>query len=444
MKLYGDAAKWFFEVGVHDATPERLRWIRTLACRAFRTAAGGPAGPVHLNFPLREPLITEEPLPDDDSGRAGGVPYVITEPPHSPAPAGGAGPHPSGRILIVAGASMQDPAGVASYAQAQAIPLLADPLSGARRGDAAIAHYDLLLRNQSFTDAHRPDYVFRLGDLPTSKPLRAWLARLRDVPQIAFDPDGTWQDPDAVVGMRLWRTLPRPDELDVESGWLDSWRSADARSAQAIDSTLAIGGLSEPLVARTLAAGLPADAILYVASSMPIRDIETFVSARPDPPRVIANRGANGIDGSVSSAFGAAAASTGRVVLLTGDLALLHDIGGLLASRRLDLDLSIVVLNNDGGGIFHFLPVATQQDAFEQHVATPHGLDLATAAELFGCTHALAETERELQRAVNDTTGTTIIEVRTDREANLALHRQVAEAAAGALSRPAAAAAPPA
>ncbi len=444
VKLYGDAAKWFFEVGVHDATPERLRWIRTLACRVFRTAAGGPAGPVHLNFPLREPLITEEPLADDDTGRAAGVPYVITEPPHGPAPAGGPGPHPSGRILIIAGANLPDPAGLASYAQSQGVPMLADPLSGARRGDAAIAHYDLLLRDQSFTDTHRPDYVFRLGDLPTSKPLRAWLARLRDVAQIAFDPDGTWQDPDAVVGMRLWRTLPRPAELEVEAGWLDSWRTADARTAKAIESTLAEGGLSEPLVSRTLADRLPANATLYVASSMPIRDIETFVPARPHPPRILANRGTNGIDGTVSSAFGAAAGSDGPVVLLTGDLALLHDIGGLLAARRLNLNLTIVVLNNDGGGIFHFLPVATQQDAFEQHVATPHGLDLAIAADLFGCRHVLAETERELHEALSAATGTTIIEVRTDREQNLALHRRVADAAAQALSPPAAAAAPPA
>jgi 2-succinyl-5-enolpyruvyl-6-hydroxy-3-cyclohexene-1-carboxylate synthase len=171
---------------------------------------------------------------------------------------------------------------------------------------------------------------------------------------------------------------------------------------------------------------------LFVASSMPIRDVEEFTRVRPDPLRVLSNRGANGIDGTVSSAFGAAAVSPDPVVLLIGDVALAHDLGGLLAARRLDLALTIVLLNNDGGGIFHFLPVSGETDAFEEHVATPHGLDFRLAAELYGCAYEQPTSLDALRTAVlgaaSSRQGTTIIEVRTDRAENLALHRRVAEA----------------
>ncbi len=441
LKLYGDAVKWFFEVGVDRAGPASLRWIRTLACRAYWTAVEGPPGPVHLNFPLREPLVLDRPLPlpDDDTGRAGDRPYVAFDAGAPGAPSGGT--PPSGRVVIVAGADRDREAArsIARFAARLRIPLLADALSGARRGEAAIAHYDLLLRDPEFAAAHQPQFVIRTGDLPTSKPLRAWLAGL-ETAQIAFDPDGTWHDPDAVVGMRIeapYRALLGDQELDTDDEWFASWRAADDAVAGAIERTLG-DDLSEPLVARSLGEWLPPEATLFVASSMPIRDVEEFVAAREDGPRVLSNRGANGIDGTISSAFGVrAAAGDGPVVLLIGDVALAHDIGGLLAASRLGLALTIVLLNNDGGGIFHFLPVAGETDAFEEHVATPHGLDFARAAALYGCGHSLVETVDALRAAVDTSiagNATTITEVRTDREENLALHRRVAEAAQAAIA----------
>ncbi len=440
LKLYGDAVKWFFEVDVHEATPAVLRFIRTLACRAYWTAADGPPGPVHLNFPLREPLVLDRalPLPDDATGRDGDRPYVTVDTALESIPVGGR--HPLGRIVIVAGADRDPVAGreLAGFAARAAIPLLADPLSGARQGPAAVAHYDLLLRDPGFAAAHRPEFVIRTGDLPTSKPLRAWLAGL-DAAQIAIDPDGVWHDPDAVVGMRvhaparvLLEGLTGGEVIAADREWLASWRAADDAVAGAIERTLG-DECSEPRVARSLGEWLPPDATLFVASSMPVRDVEEFFPARDDGPRVLSNRGANGIDGTVSSAFGAAAASSsaGPVVLLIGDVALAHDIGGLLAASRLGLALTIVLLNNDGGGIFQFLPVAGETDAFEEHVATPHGLDFSRAAALYGCGFERVVTVDELRRAVEAGVAgnaTTIIEVRTDREQNLALHRRVAEA----------------
>jgi 2-succinyl-5-enolpyruvyl-6-hydroxy-3-cyclohexene-1-carboxylate synthase len=221
----------------------------------------------------------------------------------------------------------------------------------------------------------------------------------------------------------------------ADPAWLAAWRGADARAAGWIDAVLG-DELSEPRVARELGARLPAGATLFVASSMPVRDVESYTAPRDDAPRVLCNRGANGIDGTVSSAFGAAAVSAGPVVLLIGDVALAHDVGGLLAARRTGLSLTIVLLHNDGGGIFEFLPVAGERDAFEEHIATPHGLDFAHAAALYGCSHERVRTVDELRAALDRIpreTATAILEVRTQRAANLALHRALT---AGATAPP--------
>jgi 2-succinyl-5-enolpyruvyl-6-hydroxy-3-cyclohexene-1-carboxylate synthase len=263
-----------------------------------------------------------------------------------------------------------------------------------------------------------------------------------DVAQIAVDPDAVWQDPAAVVGMRVGASMRAllggtgaGEVIPALPEWLASWRAADDAAGSALAGTLG-DELSEPRVARALGEWLDATTALYVASSMPIRDVELYLPAREDGPRVLSNRGANGIDGTISSAFGAAAASDGPVVLLIGDVALAHDIGGLLAARRLRLPLTIVLLNNDGGGIFHFLPVSGETDAFEEHVATPHGLDFAHAAALYGCEFRRPATLTDLRAAVETAvagTATTIIEVRTDRVENLELHRRAADAALAAV-----------
>jgi 2-succinyl-5-enolpyruvyl-6-hydroxy-3-cyclohexene-1-carboxylate synthase len=460
IKLYGGAAKWFVEVDDQAATPGRIRWLRGLACRAFWTALEGRPGPVHLNFPLREPLVLDEPLPPDEpggGGRPGGRPWVTRTAPASTAIDSLATQFERRpRAIVLAGRAERDPqlgAAVAAFAERAGLPLLAEPTSGARRGAAAIAHYDALLRDPAFGDARRPELVLRISDLPTSKPLRQWLATLgAETLQIAFDPENAWQDPAGTTAL----VLPADPRAAVEAlpiaspdrDWLASWTSADRAAAEAIARVLGgplseppvtgaperplDGRLSEPLVAAELGARLPAEATLVVASSMPIRDVETFFPVRADPPRVLSNRGANGIDGTVSTAFGVAAASERPVVLLIGDVALAHDIGGLLAARRLGLQLKIVLLDNDGGGIFDFLPVAREGDAFVRHVATPHGLDFAHAAALYGLAHEPVATAGELHAALA-TDGATLIHVRTDRADNVALHRRVWEAVRSAL-----------
>jgi 2-succinyl-5-enolpyruvyl-6-hydroxy-3-cyclohexene-1-carboxylate synthase len=470
LKLFGSAAKWFFEVGTHEADEQRLRWIRTLACRAYATALEGRPGVVHLNFALREPLVTDEPLADDATARADGAPYVARAP---LAPRAGddarlrelvAGAR---RGVVVAGrderaAAPGEPSlgeAAAAFAEAIGWPLLADPLSGARRGAGAIAHYDALLRDSAFADSLKPDLVLRVGDLPVSKPLRTWLSGLSGVRQVALDAEGAWQDPAAA----LWDSLAvapaaalgmltREVTVAADEQWLASWRSGDERAAEAMLGVLAKSGLSEPAVAAELGVLLPRPATLFVASSMPVRDVETFWPIRADAPRALCNRGANGIDGTVSSAFGAAAASDGPVVLLIGDVALAHDIGGLLAARRLGLQLTIVLLDNGGGGIFDFLPVADaaiareaepgaahelEQDLYTRHIATPTGLDFAGAARLYGLSHERAEDvpgfRAALERALARE-NSSIVEVKTERAANVELHRRVWQAVSAALA----------
>jgi 2-succinyl-5-enolpyruvyl-6-hydroxy-3-cyclohexene-1-carboxylate synthase len=439
IKLYGSSAKWFFELGTHDAaTPERLRWIRQLACRAYAAAVEGRPGVVHLNVPLREPLVLDAPLEGapSDGGRPDGAPWTAFIPaPSDPEPLRAwlraAGP----RGLIVAGRGA-DGAATAALAERLAWPLLADPLSGARRGGAAIAHYDALLRDG---DASAPAAILRVGDLPTSKPLRRWLAALseRGVPQAALTGGGDWPDPDAALSVVFAQDAGAvagfEDVVATDAAWLGRWRDADARAARAIAETLGDGDAttpSEPQIATALATAVPAGANVVIAASMPIRDAETFWPVLDTPPRALANRGANGIDGTISTAYGIAAADRSRpTYLLIGDVALAHDIGGLLIGRRLGIPLTIVCVDNAGGGIFDFLPVSREGAEYEEHVLTPTGLDVAKAAALYDARYVLAEDLSALHTALDaPPEGTVIVHLRTVRADNVALHRALWEA----------------
>jgi 2-succinyl-5-enolpyruvyl-6-hydroxy-3-cyclohexene-1-carboxylate synthase len=480
LKLFGGAAKWFFEVGTHEAaTPECLRWIRTLACRAYAATLKGRPGVVHLNFPLREPLVTDEPLPEDTSARPGSAPYVRRRPLTTREWGHFGGEEDldvlrevingARRGVVVAGRDERVFAGwspgeaASAFAEAAGWPLLADPLSGARSGAAAVAHYDALLRDEDFLATVAPDLVMRVGDLPVSKPLRSWLAALPNVRQIALDREAAWQDPDSVLSDSLaldpaavLGPLAKAGVRTADEDWLARWRSGDELAAEAILGVLGTDALSEPRVASELGVLLPQDATLFVASSMPVREIETFWPVREDPPRVLCNRGANGIDGIVSSAFGAAAADQGPVVLLIGDVALAHDIGGLLAAQRLGLKLAIVLLDNGGGGIFDFLPVAgnalalagerdgdaaaatEEQDIFTRHIATPTGLDFADAAALYGLGHERVEDAQSFRAALERALASersAIVEVRGERSENVELHVRVWQAVSAALRR---------
>ena len=437
VKLYGSAAKWFVEVGNLEPGRESAVHHRALACRAWATAAGGRPGVVHLNLPLREPLAPVEEELDAETwqGRADGQPWVTLDeyPPSLVDPPDLAEELAQvGRGAIVCGAGGGEVRTSAAWvARLLGWPLLAEPTSGARCGDhdrsQVIAHYDALLRAPAWAAAHRPELVLRIGDTPTSKSLRTLLSETR---QVLVDPYAGWHeptraaervlvaDPDALcreVGATLQR-MPPPNR-----DWLDSWLGADALVPPALTAQ---PDPFEPKVYAALAEALPDDALVWVSSSMPIRDVETFFPSTKKPIHFLSNRGANGIDGVVSSALGAAAASDGHVYLLIGELALLHDVGALLAARRLGLELTIVCVNNGGGGIFDFLPVAEHADAeaYERLVATPSGIDLGQLAHGIGLRHVLGATPEELRAAIAEPG---LVEVRTDRALSVERHREL-------------------
>ena len=452
VKLYGPAAKWFVEVGNHDPGRESAVHHRALACRAFATAAGGRPGPVQLNFGLREPLapVREQMDPAPWQGRPEGRPWVeLIEAARMPTAAlvqslaREIAATANGAIVCGTGApNVAEPA--ARLAAVAGWPLLADATSGVRCGahdrSHVVAHYDVLLRAERFAAEHRPEMVLRLGDAPTSKPLRAWLA---DARQLVVDPHAVWHEPtrnaervlvaDPLATCEALATAltERRGRSAPESRWLAGWREADALVPSELRRT---PDPFEPKLYAALADSLPPGSTLWVGSSMPIRDVESFFPQTARPLRFLANRGASGIDGMVSSALGAALASEGRCCLLTGELGLLHDIGGLLAARRAGVELTILCINNGGGGIFDFLPVAAHADPapYEEQIVTPSGIDLERVAELAGLPHRLVESPLDVHAAA---ARPGLIEARTDRARNVELHRQLYAAVAAALER---------
>lgn len=452
LKIYGTFAKWFVEVGNHPPGRDSAVHHRALACRAYASALGGRPGPVHLNFPLREPLA---PVRDDSGldaadwqGRDDGSPWVrVHEPDALPdselvesiadAMAGA----PRGAIVCGPGGEPVAEA-VARLAAAAGWPVLAEPTSGVRCGphdsSRVIAHYDVLLRAADWAASHAPQMVLRVGDTPTSKPLRAWLAAAER--QVVIDPHAAWHEPtraaETIVHASSVGTLEMLASLleydfpaRRDPRWLDGWRRADALVPAALAE---VAEPFEPSAYTALAGALPEDACVWVSSSMPIRDVETFFPSGSVPVRLLANRGANGIDGVVSSAVGAALASGDRGWLLTGDLALIYDLSGLVAASRLGVDLTIVCVNNGGGGIFDFLPVAEHADPvlFESQIVTPSGLTMAKVAALADLRHVVASSAAEVRAALEEPG---LIEYRTDRADNVRKHRELFAAVAGRL-----------
>ena len=413
--LFGGAVRFFSDPGVPDASQSDT-W-RSLAGRAWAEATGAWPGPVHLNLPFREPLVG--PVGSLPPGR-GDRPWhtrlraTPAAPVLDPALAGAKG-------IVIAGRGTTRPDAVLALADVLGWPLLADPSSGCA-GGAAIDGFDPLLRT-SFAELARPEVVIRSGGMPASKVLAQWLDGCGHE-EVVIAPAGWWPDPGHRAAVML-DAVPAPVEgHQPPTGWREGWRAAARATAEAVDEVLRDEPLSEPGVARHLTATLPAGAVLVTSSSMPVRDVEWFGVGRRDV-RVLANRGANGIDGVVSTAVGAALAGA-RTTLLIGDVAFLHDSNGLLGLAERDVDLTIVVLDNDGGGIFSFLPQRSDLPAerFERFFGTPHGLDLVALASAHGVSAAAAGTAEDLAWRP----GTRVLVVRTTRDANVALHGRLHDA----------------
>jgi len=457
VKLYGSSVRWFCEVGTHEADDDGLLHYRSIACRALAASRGEPRpGPVHLNLPWREPLA---PVPVEGAvtaadplaleGREGRPLTAVTSIDLEPSAflldemAGHIGDAIAG--VIIAGRQLdpelREP--LVHLARASGFPILAEPTSQLRCGphdrSYVVSTYDLLLREEHFARSVVPDLVLRFGEMPTSKPLRQWLAG-SGADQIVIDPFGGWNEPTNRAAAVL-----RADPTELAAGWAtrlekeargapQRWIDAETAARQALDSALGGSELSEPALHRALGGAHAGGDLVYTASSMPIRDQEAFLPPSDTDAIFLCNRGANGIDGLISSGIGAAQASGRPTTIITGDLGLLHDIGGLAALHSVSTPVRIVVINNDGGGIFSFLPQAKALggEEFEALLGTPQGIDVAKAAALFDLPHRRIEALAELHDAL--AAGTGLVEVLTDRGVNEREHKRLGEAVARTLA----------
>jgi 2-succinyl-5-enolpyruvyl-6-hydroxy-3-cyclohexene-1-carboxylate synthase len=447
LKLYGDAVRWFCEAGVPEARPGMNAYWRSLACRAWAAAGGaggGFPGPVHLNLPLREPLVPG--VPDAADGRSGGWPEPLGgRPGGAPWTAFPAAPGTAPldlpwteRGVVICGDGCADPAALVHLAQQAGWPVLAEPSSGARTGPMSLAAYQYLLESPGFVAAHRPDVIVSAGRPGLSRAQLGYLksgAPARHV--VVAQGPGHWADPvrsatDVVPAVRL----AGGPGAGAGTAWLASWRAADAAARAAAGALLADGeALSEPRLARDLAAALPDGALLWAASSLPIRDLDQQMAPRAGLT-VLASRGASGIDGMISAAAGAALAHQraggGPAAALVGDLAFLHDAPGLFISPGEPRpDLVLVVANNDGGGIFSLLEQAEHDGPFERVFGTPHGASLASLAAAAGLPASAVERACDLPGALAGG-GIRVVEVRTSREAGAALRRELRAACTAA------------
>ena len=438
IKLYGSAVRWFCEAGVPETGVTEdgasAAYWRSLACQAWAHAAGdvgGFPGPVHLNLALRDPLVPDgpaAPLP----GRPDGAPW--TRFPGRGGPGSVLDLPWTERGVVVCGDG--DDAAVAALlrlAGQAGWPVLAEPSSGARQGPNALTAYQYLLGRPEL----RPDLIVSAGRPGLSRAQQAFLGSADRHVVLAQGPD-RWADPqrtatDVAAVIRLTGT---PDGLaggvpggpvgepGSDASWLARWLHADRQARAALDQVLdAYDGISEPRLARDLVAALPEGALLWVASSMPIRDADCHMPARDDI-RVLASRGASGIDGTVSAAAGAALAHDGPAFALIGDLAFLHDMPGLtIGPREPRPDLCLIVVNNDGGGIFSTLEQAAF-DGFERLFGTPHGAAVHHIAAAFGLPYHLLDHLDDLSKSLQGT-GLRVVEVRTSREAGAELRARL-------------------
>ncbi len=441
--LYGDSVRWYCEPGAPDEGGSP--WWRDLARDALVRARDGLPGPVHLNLAFREPLlgaagelparaensVERQParvgLPDEDLARLIGL--------------------VSGRRgIILAGVRTTMPSDddqeserklVLGLASDLGWPVFADAASGVRvRHPAIVSTFDLLLRNERFASERQPEVVLRFGGLLTSRVLNAWLISSRAV-QVAFDRYGRCPDPDRVLSRShpvsppvVAEALIHQDISPAPADWLASWNDADKRARVAVERGLVgLGEVTEPAAVMDVLAAVPTGGRLVVSSSMPIRDLEWFAAPR-DRVVVHSNRGANGIDGVTSTAIGVALGSGAPTVLLVGDVAFLHDSAALTGLRSRDANLVIVVIDNDGGGIFSFLPQAQEmaEGEFEVLFGTPHGTDLRFLAAAHGLAVEQVRTRAGLQAALAGALhrrGPRVIIARSDRKENVGVHQRL-------------------
>ncbi|WP_276272019.1 2-succinyl-5-enolpyruvyl-6-hydroxy-3-cyclohexene-1-carboxylic-acid synthase [Haloarcula litorea] len=452
-KLYGDAVRWYRDLPEPEAEPRKVRMLRTTAARGLAAATGADPGPVHLNCRFRKPLEPtvevdgDEPegVPDDwadgdapaAEGRDG--PFVRTARGRSELAAGDVARvaravERADRGLVVAGPAHDGLSAdaLATLADATGFPVLADPLSDLRFGRHVEAvdppvcgGYDAYLGSSATEPWPDPEVVLRFGASPTSKPLRHYL---RDAAgrQFVVDPRGGWPEAEFTATDLLVadedataRAVAERVTAPGSTAWRERFEAAERAHWSTVESALD-GPYWEGGVLADVAALAPDPATAFVANSMAVRDLDRFGRPRTADLTVLGNRGASGIDGITSTALGAGSATDDPLVLVTGDLAYYHDMNGLLALERCGVDATVVLVNNDGGGIFHRLPIE-DHPTFEEQFRTPHGLDFAPTGDIYDLAFRRATDREAFTEAFTASVsgeGTQVVEVPFDAGAS--------------------------
>ncbi|MCM3692007.1 2-succinyl-5-enolpyruvyl-6-hydroxy-3-cyclohexene-1-carboxylic-acid synthase [Neobacillus niacini] len=441
--LYGQHVKWFADMALPENSDELIRYARTVGARAAAIASQAPAGPVHLNFPFREPLIPkldEEifELKERPMGyvnvRNGELTIREDEFREISQKLNG---YQKGIIVCGNIADNRFAQAVTQLAASLNFPILADPLSQLRSGlhplENIVEAYDTFLRNEDAKAYLKPDVILRFGAMPVSKALTIFLKENHQTEQFVIDGAGGWRDPATLSTEMIFcdetifcEQLSTLTEARESTDFLEKWQEVNeltkANMALIKDSQM----LSEGRLFYQLAEMLPEEATLFVGNSMPIRDLDSFFLNNHKSIKVMANRGANGIDGTVSTALGAALYSK-PLYLILGDLTFFHDLNGMIAAKLYGLDIRIIVVNNNGGGIFSFLPQSQHPKNFELLFGTPLNLEFEHAVAMFSGNYTKVKDWEHLRELMNqsiEVKGLNVYEVVTNRDSNLTQHRE--------------------
>lgn len=442
-RLYGVHVKWFHDMALPESSPQMLNYVRSKAARAYSVAMEGNMGPVHLNFPFREPLMPDFTLENLWGERskstfhasANGKKRLGQEQVNMLAEKLAQ----AKRGLIVCGPQTDEALAIAiaELAKACQMPVLADPLSQMRSGghdkSNIIESYNAILRSESVRKKLKPDLIIRFGAMPVSKSYMFYVKENPDVEQFVIEDTEGFREPSGNQAKFVFADgailcadlLSEVGKMKGHSSWLQTWQEMNEIAKKHLFSGKE-EKVTEGEAVRALMEVIPDQSSLFVGNSMAIRDVDLFYKANSKSIELLANRGVNGIDGMISSALGAAASGK-TVTLLIGDLSFYHDMNGLLAAKHYDLSMTILLVNNNGGGIFSFLQQANDRKHFELLFGTPTDIDFSQAVSMYGGDYRIARTEDELVHILNDSyqkKGLKVIEIQTDREENKNWHLQ--------------------
>ncbi|WP_438298006.1 2-succinyl-5-enolpyruvyl-6-hydroxy-3-cyclohexene-1-carboxylic-acid synthase [Sporosarcina sp. FA15] len=436
IRMYGKHVKYSVDFPLAENNPDIEDFIDRHISRALSVATTVPRGPVHLNVPFREPLLIDfdretpkmtfkkrfKSVDSLDASTAQQISQLLAT---------------SEKGFIIAGEMPIgfDKAAFWNFAKALEWPVLCDPLSNLRTEvpeqciALCIDHYDALLKSDAFKEKVVPDTVIRFGAQPVAKPLSLYLKKVRPATVIAVDESPEFRDSLGVVTHHIQTSSETVMKIIVDkpkTSYTELWTMANEAASAITNKYEGVAG-DEGIFAKTLFEHLPTESDLVSGSSMPIRDVDTFFRKTDKDITIFANRGTNGIDGVVSTAFGIQAARKRPTWLLIGDLSFLHDVNGLIVTRFHEADLTIVIINNDGGGIFSYLPQADAGNHFEELFGTPTGLTFGHIAAMYDAQYAAIHTPEEFGMELDKAKEkpVRIIEVFTNRQANVKAHRDL-------------------